>query len=259
MRTGGAARCYLEAMRLRLPGLVLLLYSSLAVAEPMTIAVASNFRVTAGEIVAAYTKYSGSDVRVSVASTSKLYAQIRNGAPFDVFLAADSRHPRLLQEAGFAVAGSRRTYATGGLVLWSRDETDCRAALDNLGKRRLAIANPQTAPYGVAAQQFLVAAGLWEAVEPRLVYGENVGQAMQFAATRNAQLGLVAASQAADPGAPQSSCAWRVPAGMHDAIEQQLVVLQRGGNNPQVAAFVEFLGGDTARGIMLEYGYGVPE
>jgi molybdate transport system substrate-binding protein len=246
-------------MRLGSAFLVFLLFSSFADARPLTIAVASNFRAPAEAIVRAYTEESGNLARISSASTSKLYAQIRNGAPFDIFLAADSKHPRLLEEAALTIEGSRSTYAVGGLVLWSRKETDCRQALEGLGKRHLAIANPQTAPYGIAARQFLVSAGLWERVEPRLVYGENVAQAMQFVATRNAQLGLIAASQAADPNSPPSSCAWAVPAGMHEPIEQQLVVLRRTEMNPAISAFVEFLAGDAAKNIIQEFGYRIPE
>ena len=144
-------------------------------------------------------------------------------------------------------------------MLWSREETDCRQSLESLGKRHLAIANPQTAPYGIAARQFLVSAGLWERIEPRLVYGENVGQAMQFVATRNAQLGLIAASQAADPNSPPPSCVWAVPAGTHEPIEQQLVVLRRTDKHHAVAAFVEFLAGDAAKSIIHKFGYRVPE
>jgi molybdate transport system substrate-binding protein len=246
-------------MRLGSAFLAFLLCSSFATAEPLTIAVASNFRAAAEEIVVAYNDATGFDARISSASTSKLYAQIRNGAPFDVFLAADSKHPRLLEDASLTTVGSRTTYALGSLVLWSPEETDCRQALDSLGKRYLAIANPQTAPYGIAAKQFLVSAGLWERVEQRLVYGENVGQAMQFVATRNAQLGLIAASQAADPNSPPSSCAWAVPAGTHEPIEQQLVVLRRTEMNQAVSAFVEFLASDAAKSIIYKYGYRNPE
>jgi len=259
MPTGGAARCYLEAMRLGLPVLFYCLCVTSANAGPLTVAVASNFRSAAQQVVAAYTARTGQDVRISSASTGKLYAQIRNGAPYDVFLAADSKHPRLLEEAALTVDGSRATYAVGRLVLWSRDVMDCRQALENLGKRRLAIANPGTAPYGIAARQFLVSANLWERVEPRLVLGENVGQAMQFVATRNAQLGLVAASQAADSHAPQASCSWPVPPGSYDPIEQQLVILRRARMHPAVSSFVEFLSADTAREIVAKFGYGLPQ
>ncbi len=260
MHTGGAARCYLEAMRLvHCLAVLLLLFSAAVHADGLTIAVASNFRTAAQEIASEFSASTGIEIRFSSASTSKLYAQILNGAPFDLFLAADSKHPRLLEESALATDGSRATYAVGHLVLWSREATDCRKALESLGKQHLAIANPQTAPYGIAARQFLVSAGLWERVGPRLVYGENVGQAMQFVATRNAQLGLVAASQAADPNAPPSSCTWAVPVGMHEPIEQQLVVLRRTSEHQAVAAFVEFLAGDAAKGIIHKFGYRVPK
>lgn len=239
---------------------LLVTYSPASYAGDVTVAVASNFRAAAEEVTAAFTEQTGHHVRISSASTSKLYAQIRNGAPFDVFLAADSKHPRLLEEAGFTQPDSRQTYAIGGLVLWSRDEAltgkDCRSMLEDPGKLRVAIANPRTAPYGIAAKEFLIAANLWERVEPRLVYGENIGQAMQFVATGNAQLGIVAASQVGDPDLPKATCAWEIPAALHEPIEQQLVLLN---DKKAATVFAGFLRRETARSILHDFGYGVPQ
>lgn len=239
--------------------LVLIVTVSDGHADTLTVAVASNFRLPAEAIGASFTEATGRPVRLSFASTGKLYAQITNGAPFDVFLAADARHPQLLVQSGRAVAKTRMTYAIGSLVLWSRDpafaSVDCRSALDNLGKRRLAIANPATAPYGVAAKQFLQTAGLWQHVELRLVLGENIAQALQFVATGNAQLGLIAGSQAVDARLPEATCSWPVPESMHEPIMQQAIVLRRAADRAAAAAYIEYLAGDEASAIVRRYGY----
>lgn len=234
-----------------------------ACADVLTIAVASNFRAAAEEIAERFAEDTGHRPRISSASTGKLYAQISNGAPFDVFLAADRKHPVLLEEAGLGMADTRMTYAIGTLVLWSRDArftgNDCRAALDDLGELRLAIANPMTAPYGLAARQFLQAEGLLERTEPRLVYGENIGQALQFVATGNAQLGLIATSQALDVRLPAATCSWPVPTERHDALEQQALLLRRAAGNSAAQEFMAYLGGDKARSIVARFGYGTSE
>lgn len=233
-----------------------------ACADVLTIAVASNFRSAAEEIAEQFAEDTGHTTRISSASTGKLYAQISNGAPFDILLAADRKHPLLLENVGLGIADTRMTYAVGALVLWSRDTRfagDCRAALDDLGELRLAIANPMTAPYGQAATQFLQAEGLLDRAEPRLVYGENIAQALQFVATGNAQLGLVAKSQALDVRLPAATCSWSVPIDMHDALEQQAVLLRRAANNTAAQEFIAYLGGDKARSIVARFGYGTPE
>ena len=160
------------------------------------------------EIAPEFAAETGVRLRVSTASTGKLYAQIINGAPFDILLAADRDRPQRLEASGAAVEGSRFTYAEGQLVLWSRQETDCRGVLNALDSGRLAIANPDTAPYGLAAQQFLEHEGLWDAIEPKLVQGESVIQALQFAATGNARLGFVAASLLLSDAVPDAACTW---------------------------------------------------
>lgn len=231
----------------------------MAAAERLTLAVASNFRVPAETIAARFTAATGHEVRVSSASTGKLYAQIVNGAPFDVLLAADSERPRLLEEAGLGVAGSRTTYAVGRLVLWSRDPanagTDCYGQLADLGDRRLAIANPATAPYGIAARQFLQNSGNWQRVSARLVYGENIAQALHFAASGNASLGLIAASQALDARLPDATCSWTVPTDLYPAIEQQAIAIDNG--NAVAMQFMAFLVSPVAQAVIVESGYGV--
>lgn len=242
--------------------LLLGLAATAAAADSLAVAVASNFRLPAEDIAAQFSRETGHEVRVSMASTGKLYAQITNGAPFDVFLAADSKHPGLLAEAHPELAATRRSYAIGSLVLWTRDaefaDGNCRDALEAIGNRRIAMANPGIAPYGAAARQFLVNAGLWAEIEPRAVYGENIAQAMHFVATGNAQLGLIAKSQALDPRLPAATCSWPVPADMHEPVLQQAILLPHGQDNAAAAAFVEYLGSAAARDIIGRFGYGTP-
>lgn len=246
----------------RLLAVLLLLLPGFGVAaEQLTIAVASNFQSTARQLAAEFTKLSGVPVRISVGSTGKLYSQIVNGAPFDIFLAADVDRPALLEDSGRAVPGSRFTYAIGTLLLWSRDPSinDCVSALRELGSGKLAIANPETAPYGRAAREYLRAEGLWEIVEPSLVIGENISQALQFAANGGARLGLVASAQARGHGVPMPSCSWPVPTDSHAPILQQAVIV-RGANDARLASrFLEFLRGEQARSIIAASGYLLPE
>jgi molybdate transport system substrate-binding protein len=196
---------------------------------------------------------------LSTASTGKLFAQIVNGAPFDVLLAADSDRPQRLESSGAGVAGTRFTYAIGELVLWSRRVSDCRGNLERAGMGRIAIANPDTAPYGSAAREFLESSGLWERVESRLVIGENIAQALQFAATGNAELGFIARAQLGVPVLPEATCAWPVPTGTHAPIEQQALLLAHAASNPGARTFLEFLRGEAARAIIRRHGYRLPE
>lgn len=189
--------------------------------------------------------------------------QILNGAPFDLFLAADSERPLLLEQSGYIVPGSRMTYATGGLVLWSRDERyrgkDCREALQRGDYDRIALANPDTAPYGAAAREFLIGVGLWEFASRHAVFGENISQALQFVATGNATLGLVAQSQAAQPGLPAATCIWRVPDSAYAPLDQQAVLLKRASNNQAARDFSRFLTTSVVREIIRRHGYRVAD
>ncbi|MDJ0700458.1 MAG: molybdate ABC transporter substrate-binding protein [Woeseiaceae bacterium] len=243
--------------------LVTILLPALAGAgEPLTVAVASNFRATAQELAGRYETETGTELRLSSGSTGALYARINNGAPYDVFLAADAERPSLLAESGLGLAATRRTYAIGALVVWSRDPKlaggDCREALDAAKNARIAIANPETAPYGKAAIQFLENAGILTATRPSLALGENVSQALQFAATGNARFGIVAAPLLRSPALPAASCSWTVPAELHDPIEQQVIVLKRAANPDAATRFAEFLASDNARNIISSAGYRLP-
>ena len=236
----------------------LLLISGPALArDAVTVAVASNFSRAAAEISAKFAGETGITVRISNGSTGKLYTQILNGAPFDIFLAADAERPILLEQSGHAVAGSRTTYAEGALVLWSSVEDDCLAALRDERGGHVALANPVTAPYGKAAIEYLSAEGIWDSVSRRAVYGENINQALQFVATGNAAIGFIAKSQLAAPQLPEAACTWELPSSSHSSLEQQAVLLARAADNEAAQRFLDYLGSEAAREILARHGYGV--
>jgi len=201
--------------------------------------------------------HTGYSLSASYGSTGKHYAQIVNGAPFSVFLAADVERPRLLESSGSAVAGTRFTYAVGKLVLWTAGEEGMENGLLRLREgqfRFIAIANPATAPYGHAAQQALSRLGLWEALQPQIVRGENIGQAYGFVRSGNAELGLLAWSQLR-PGEDIDDSAWLVPEHLYDPIEQQAVLLVDGEAS---RAFLDFIRSDRAASVIRDHGYSVP-
>jgi len=235
---------------------------STAGAEPLRVAVASNFLVPAKVLADCFEQASGQQAAVVAGSTGMLYAQIVNGAPFDVFLAANTTEPQRLEADGKTVAGSRFTYAVGRLVLWSRDPAVLAAdkgadLIRSAGFGRLAIANPKTAPYGAAAVETMQALGLDPGtLGPRLLLGENVSQAYQFVASGNADLGFVALSQTSNPDRPPMGSHWRVPAELHHPIEQQAVLLARSERKVRAASFLDYLEGPEARELIALYGYG---
>jgi molybdate transport system substrate-binding protein len=247
---------------LTLAVLAALLFAGRGHTETVRVAVASNFATVAAGLGEEFQASTGFGFELVAGSTGKLYAQIIHGAPYDMFLAADAARPERLEAAGLIVAGSRRTYAIGRLVAWSRaaaaDGSSCIAALAPGTPGKVAIANPRLAPYGAAAREFLVATGRWDAVEPRLVLGENIAQTLQFAADGGAVVALVAAAQLDAPGLPEGVCAEPVPGDTHQPIEQQLVWLRRAGDNPAAAAFNTYLGERAARDRIQAAGYDVP-
>lgn len=230
-------------------------------AEQVTVAVASNFARPAEQLAELYRKQdAGADIRFSAGSSGKLYAQIENGAPFDVLLSGDAERPEQLEAKGLTVAGSRFTYALGRLVLWSADPAlrgrDCRQALIDIDFRHVAIANPKTAPYGVAAVAVLDRLNLGlKRLGILVVQGENIAQTMQFVASGSAQLGFVALSQLRGAEAPAGTCRWDVPADQHPPIAQQAVLLKRAASNKSAAGFLAFLKGDAARKLIAVHGY----
>lgn len=229
-----------------------------AQAETISVAVASNFTAPMQKIAAAFAQDTGHKAQLSFGSTGKFYAQISHGAPFGVLLAGDDSTPAKLIEEGKAEAASRLTYAIGKLVLWSPQVgyVDEQAqVLQKNAFQHLAVANPQLAPYGLAAQQTLRQLGLLAAVQPKLVQGENIGQTYQFAASGNAQLGFVALSQVMQGGKIQSGSAWIVPAALHAPLRQDAVVLSPACDNAAAQALMTYLQGEKARAIIRAYGY----
>lgn len=222
------------------------------------IAVAANFADAARKLAAAYGKRSGHRIEISSASTGKLYAQIRNGAPFDALLSADAETPRRLVDEGLADAATLHDYAVGRLVLWSRDPAavqDGEALLRKGHIERLAIANPDLAPYGAAAREVLHYVRRWEELQPRLVLGENVGQAAQFATSGAAPLALLPRSLVLEARKTTPGSGWEVPAGWHAPIVQSAVLLERGKGNPAARGFLQYLRGPQARKAIQGFGY----
>ncbi|MCY3971363.1 MAG: molybdate ABC transporter substrate-binding protein [Acidobacteria bacterium] len=236
---------------------VLLLAASGASAGEVTVAVAANAAEAVEALAADFEQRTGHRVTVTVGSTGKLYAQILHGAPFDVFLAADQERPRLLVEQGLAVEDSLRTYAIGRLVLWSSDPT-IEATPETLRAgsfRRLAIANPDLAPYGAAARDALRALGLWESLRSKIVMGENVGQSFTMAASGNAELGFIALSSVRSPRNGRVGSLWEVPPNLHSPIRQDSVLLDRGGKNPAARDFRLFLQSPKALETIESFGF----
>lgn len=228
-------------------------------AEVARVATASNFAAPLKRIARAFETKTGVRIVVIPASTGKLYAQIKNGAPFDLFLAADADRPQRLEAEGLTEPGSRFTYAVGRLALWRPAAGTAPFAgwspLENADGRRLAIANPKTAPYGRAAIESLKALGMWELWKGRLVRGENIGQTHQFAAGGGVDLGFIALSQLLRPGASVQG-AWKVvPQALHDPIIQQAVLLKGRPREGPAGRFWTFLQGPEARKIMAAFGY----
>jgi molybdate transport system substrate-binding protein len=239
--------------------LVLVLASGAQAAE-VSVAVAANFLAPMRLIAQAFEQETGHKVLAAYGATGSLYAQIRNGAPHHVLLSADDTTPKKLEDEGLAVPGSRFTYATGRLALWSRQPglVDGKGEVLRSGKfRRLAIANPKLAPYGAAALETLTRLGLLEQVRPKLVQGDNIAQAHQFVDTGNAELGFVALSQVLTQGQLTAGSVWVVPASMHAPLRQDAVLLTRGQDQPAARALLRYLKGDRALAIMRSYGYEV--
>lgn len=244
--------------------LFIALLSTLAIgqvwADEVQVAVAANFTAQIDEIGKAFNKATGHQLKVSTGASGKFYAQIKNGAPFQVFLSADEEKPAQLEKDGLAVQGSRFTYAIGKLVLWSADPAVVDAKGQVLVKNqfnKLAIANPKTAPYGEAAMETLGALKLKSLLEPKMVMGENISQTYQFVATGNAEIGFVALSQVTKDNKITSGSAWVVPEKLYSPIRQDAVLLVNGKDSAAARQLLIFLKGAEATKVIKSYGYGV--
>lgn len=232
----------------------------IALADEVQVAVAANFTAPMNIIAADFERATGHKAKPAFGSTGRFYAQIKNGAPFEVLFSADDETPAKLAQEGLADPTSRFTYAIGSLVLWSAKPgfVDANGAVLKSGKfNKLAIANPKTAPYGRAAIETLTKMGLLSAVEPKFVQGENIAQTFQFAQTGNADLGFVALSQVMKDGKVTEGSAWQVPAAMHEPIRQDAILLNLGRGNPAAEALLKYLKTDKAKAVIRSFGYGV--
>ncbi len=230
-------------------------------AETITIAAASDLKFAMDEVVELFdANHPGDEVDVAYGSSGKFYTQIEQGAPFDLYFSADVEYPRRLVEAG--LAGSEvRPYAVGRIVLWSASRDASQMTLTSLTDpaiRRIAIANPQHAPYGRRAEEALRAAGVWEKVEAKLVFGENISQTAQFVETGNAQVGIIALSLAISPQLAKQGAYWLVPDTLHAPLEQAFIVTKRAEKSPLARRFADFLNAPAARAVMIRYGFALP-
>ena len=241
-----------------LSGLLVGIACGPAFADAVQVAVAANFMAPMKLIAAAFEKDTGHKAMLTFGATGKFYAQITNGAPFDVFLAADDETPARLEKEGVAVKGSRFTYATGKLVLWSAQAgaVDAQGEVLKTGDfKKLAIAAPKLAPYGAAALETITKLGLLSRLEPRIVTGESIGQAFSFVATGNAELGFIALSQVYENGQVKSGSAWLVPEALYSPIRQDAVLLGKGAGNKAAVMLLAFLKTENAKGVIRSFGY----
>jgi molybdate transport system substrate-binding protein len=230
-------------------------------AAEVTVAVASNFSLPMRKIAAQFEVESGHKVRLSFGSTGALYAQIKNGGPFHLLIAADQEAPARLEKEGLGIAGTRFTYAQGRLVLWSRQAglVDKEGEILTTGQfQKLALANPKLAPYGLAAMETLRSLSLTKQLKPKLVQGENISQAYQFVETENAQIGFVAMSQVFSEGKLLKGSAWIVPPQLYSPIHQDAILLLAGQKNSAATELMRYLKTDQAKSVMSAYGYSHP-
>ncbi|UQB41893.1 molybdate ABC transporter substrate-binding protein [Thiomicrospira microaerophila] len=248
-----------------LPGLVLAFAATTsAKAATVTAAVAANFTKTIEEIGQAFTEDTGHTIRFSFGPSGKLFAQIRNGAPFDLFFSANETAPKAAIKHGLGVEDSYFVYAQGVLVLYSPTLPVANNAMDILKKaefRHLSMANPKTAPYGAQAEVFLNNVGLYNTVRPKLVNGESIAHAFQYVVTKNAEIGFVAKSQVVDPASPAYNNGeyWTLPADQYNPINQGAVITKRGAKNEAAIAFMDYMKSPKAIEIIQRYGYNLPE
>ena len=239
----------------------LLIASSTLGAAEVRLAVAANFAAPMRSLAQSFEKNTGHKVIVALGATGQLYAQIKNGAPFDVLLAADDETPKKLESEGLAISGSRATYAIGRLVLWSKREglIDTKGEILRTGRfDRIAIANPKLSPYGAAAMEVIERLGLAQAIQPKIVEATNITQAHQFVASGNAVIGFVALAQVTEGNALKDGSGWIVPDSLHSPIQQDLILLARGKANPAARQLIEFLRSDAAKAVIRSYGYTLP-
>jgi molybdate transport system substrate-binding protein len=242
---------------------ILLPASAMPAASVLQVAAAADLATCINELSRRFEEnVGGTEVRTSIGSSGNLFAQIKNGAPFDVFLSADTYYPRELGKAGLADAASLKVYAHGHLKLWTNDpavnvDRGFRLLTDP-DVTRIAIANPDVAPYGRAAREALMRYGIWEEIRHKLVFGENVAQTAQFVETRNAQVGIVSGTLLSLSNGTVKGQAWTVPADFHSVIEQGAIVTMKGKANPASYKYIDFVRSHAGQAILRKYGFSLP-
>ncbi|HEY0721293.1 MAG TPA: molybdate ABC transporter substrate-binding protein [Gammaproteobacteria bacterium] len=235
--------------------------SSTALAEKITIAAAADLKFAMDELAANFKSANpAAEVELVYGSSGKFYTQIQHTAPYDLYFSADIAYPRKLAEEGLA-ASAVQPYAVGRIVLWSATLDATKMTLQNLAApqiARIAIANPKHAPYGKRAEEALRSAGLWDKVEPKLVYGENIAQTAQFVQTGNAQVGIIALALAVSPELSQRGGYWLIPDNLHEALEQGFIITRRAAGNALARRFADYMGSLPARAVMVKYGFVLP-
>ncbi len=229
-----------------------------ASAGDVLVAVAANFTAPMQRIAQEYQLDSGHQVSLSFGSTGSFYTQIKNGAPYEILLSADDETPLKLERDGLAVIGTRFTYATGRLVLWSKQLglVDANGEILRSNKfQKIAIANPKLAPYGAAAIEVMTKMGVIKDLTSKLVQGESIGQTYQFVATENARIGFVALSQISFNGQITQGSAWVVPKNYYNAIQQDAILITKGRNNPAAISLLNYMKSDKIKTIIKSYGY----
>jgi len=241
--------------------LCLSLASPLWAGDKVTIAAAADLKFALDEIVSLFTQaHPGNQVETIYGSSGKFHSQIQQGAPYDLYFSADITYPRALAASGFAAAGVK-PYAVGRLVLWSPTLDARKLQLADLAApqfKRIAIANPKHAPYGKRAEEALRAAGVWEKVQDRLVFGENIAQTAQFVQTGNASIGLIALSLARNPELANKGAYTLIPDNLHQPLEQGFIITRRAAGNPLATRFADYMGSPEARAILVKYGFTLP-
>lgn len=239
----------------------ILLSSATVHAEKITIAAAADLKFAMDELVTGFkSSQPGNDVDVVYGSSGKFHTQIQQGAPYDIYFSADIAYPRELRKKGLA-ASEVLPYAFGRIVLWSNSMAAAKMTLADLTDpkiARIAIANPKHAPYGKRAEEALKGAGIWEKVQSKLVFGENIAHAAQFVQTGNAQVGIIALALAQNPELSKQGGYYLIPENLHNPLEQGYVITRHGGNKPLAKKFAEYMSSKSARGVMAKYGFVLP-
>lgn len=230
-------------------------------AERITIAAAADLKFAMDEIISGFKKaHPGNGIQVTYGSSGKFHTQIRQGAPFDLFFSADIAFPRKLAKMGLA-ASEAKPYAFGRIVLWSSSRDAAKMTLASLSDpkiARIAIANPKHAPYGKRAEEALRASGLWDRLQSKLVFGENIAHTAQFVQTGNAQVGIIALSLALNPELARKGGYYLIPESLHQPLEQGYIITRLGADKPLARQFADYMGSKQARGIMTKYGFVLP-